>query len=157
MKETDIYEQIAQYVNLQYRHIRPRPHFDLSGLWTPSHQARNMYGRLNMRAWPDFFWPVLRTMAGSTNVYFGLFIEVKRDGTRLKKRDGDWASTHIAEQAQVLDDLAEAGYLATFACGFDEAQRVIDSYMNDGIAPPEPRSATSIVDVWPPANSGEIF
>lgn len=58
----------------------------------------------------------------------GLFIELKRDGTRIKKRDGSYASDHIAEQAKLLSLLEDQGYLAVFAVGFDEARQVIDSY-----------------------------
>lgn len=60
--------------------------------------------------------------------YAGLFIELKRDGARIKKRDGSYTSDHIAEQAKFLSLLEDQGYLAVFAVGFDEARRVIDSY-----------------------------
>jgi hypothetical protein len=59
----------------------------------------------------------------------GLFIELKKDGTRLKKKDGTWASPHIAEQAETLIKLRGEGYEATFAVGFDEAKATIDSYL----------------------------
>src|SRR4051794_462322 len=103
MTEADLYEQIAQYMNL--KHPGVLYHFDLSGLWTPSHKARNLYGRLNRRAWPDLFI-AKRAYSYSLNedgqktyqldspIYPGLFLEIKRDGTRLKKRDGSWASDH---------------------------------------------------------------
>src|SRR4051812_11082576 len=53
MTENALYEQLARYMNLQHPDVPY--HFDLSGLWTPSHKARNLYGRLNRRAWPDLF------------------------------------------------------------------------------------------------------
>ncbi|MCM1218179.1 MAG: hypothetical protein NC548_27150 [Lachnospiraceae bacterium] len=59
----------------------------------------------------------------------GLYIELKKDGTRLKKRNGSWATEHIAEQAEVLDKLRRRGYCAEFAVGFDEAKRIIDEYL----------------------------
>ena len=61
--------------------------------------------------------------------YAGLFIELKKDGTRLKKRNGEWASEHIAEQSQVLQALQDRGYKADFALGFDQAKRLIDDYL----------------------------
>lgn len=61
--------------------------------------------------------------------YAGLMIELKKDGTRLKKKNGDWASEHIAEQAEVLAELDKRGYMAVFAVGFDEAKKIIDEYL----------------------------
>ncbi|MDO4978760.1 MAG: hypothetical protein Q4E47_01220 [Candidatus Saccharibacteria bacterium] len=61
----------------------------------------------------------------------GLYIELKREGTRLKKRNGEWASDHIAEQAKMLWWLREKGYQAEFAVGYDEAIRIIDEYLGD--------------------------
>lgn len=119
--ENDLYEQIAHYMSL--KHQRIMYHFDLSGMWTPSHKARNLYGRLNSRAWPDLF---IAYPSGLSN---GLFIELKREGTKLTKKDGSWASQHIAEQAAVLSELIERGYEARFAVGFDKAVKVIEDYL----------------------------
>lgn len=55
-------------------------------------------------------------------------IELKKDGTRLKKKNGEWASDHIAEQAEMLERLEFRGYRAMFAVGFDEAKKIIDLY-----------------------------
>ena len=59
----------------------------------------------------------------------GLFIELKKNGTRLRKKDGSWASEHLEEQAKVLQGLRERGYKAEFAVGFDEAKNLIDNYL----------------------------
>src|SRR3954451_7317011 len=99
MREDDLYGQIAQYIRVKYPGVPY--HFDLSGMWTPSHKARNLYGRVNERAWPDLFVAKqayaystneqgLKTFMADGPVYPGLFLELKREGTRLKKRDGSW-------------------------------------------------------------------
>lgn len=62
-------------------------------------------------------------------ILHGLFLELKKEGTRLKKRNGDWATPHIAEQAAVLEKLRSRGYCAEFAVGFEEAKRIIDEYL----------------------------
>lgn len=62
-------------------------------------------------------------------IYHGLFLELKKEGTRLKKKNGGWATEHIAEQAEVLGKLRKRGYCAEFAVGFDEAKRTIDEYL----------------------------
>lgn len=130
--EEALYEQLARYLNLKHSDVPY--HFDLSGLWTPSHRLRNLYGRLNARAWPDLFIakPVYDPIAGPEYPYCGLFVELKREGTRLKKKNGEWASEHIAEQAAVLNKLADEGYVAQFAVGFDEAVQLIESYLAGG-------------------------
>lgn len=78
------------------------------------------------RTWPDIF------IAKPCDGYAGLFIEFKRDGTRIKKRDGSYASDHIAGQVKLLSLLEDQGYLVVFAVGFDEARWVINSYLGSG-------------------------
>jgi hypothetical protein len=133
-KESALYEQTARY--LRYAHSEVIFHYDLSGVWTPSHQQRNLYGRLNSRAWPDLFIASRKYVYERVNgrrilkgTSFGLFIEQKREGTRLKKRDGTWASDHTAEQAAVLESLRAQGYVAEFAVGIDETIAVIEKYL----------------------------
>lgn len=124
--EEQLYEQLVRYLRLRYPDVPF--HFDLSGLWTPSHRLRNLYGRLNNRAWPDLFIAT-PAVTETGERYHGLFLELKRDGSRLRKADGSWASAHIAEQALVLADLAEQRYVAQFAVGLAEAIELIDSYL----------------------------
>ncbi len=143
-QEIQLYEQIAQYMNLKYPKVIF--HFDLSGLWTPSHKARNLYGRLNRRAWPDLFIATSgkryeqidsASIAYAPNAtwlmrtYCGLFLELKREGTILYKKDGTLrANTHHEEQAAVLQQLREQGYKAEFSIGFDESIKIIDDYLS---------------------------
>jgi hypothetical protein len=63
-------------------------------------------------------------------IKFGLFIELKREGTRIFKKDGALvADEHIREQFDMLEQLRQRGYMAEFACGFDEAKKIIDEYL----------------------------
>lgn len=61
--------------------------------------------------------------------YHGLFVELKKVGTRLKKKNGQYATKHIKEQAEMIEKLNTAGYYAAFAVGFDEAKKIIDNYL----------------------------
>lgn len=142
MTENDLYEQLAQYLTLKHPELNGLWHFDLSGMWTPSHKARNLYGRLNRRAWPDLFIAKPVLYPGHIEVYHGYFQELKREGTRLIKRDGTYASPHIAEQSAMLSELAAQGYAADFAIGFDHAVRLIEEYLAGGIEHPEPKPST---------------
>jgi len=59
----------------------------------------------------------------------GLFLELKKEGTKLKGKDGGWSSEYIDEQAGLLLRLRERGYCAEFAVGFDEAKKIIGEYL----------------------------
>ncbi len=135
MTEVALYEQIAQYMNLKYPGVIY--HFDLSGLWTPSHKLRNLYGRLNRRGWPDLFiaQPKYNGAAAPVDEHgniaplllHGLFIELKREGTKIYLK-----GRHLQEQALMLEALRSQGYKAEFAIGFNEATKLIDEYLNKG-------------------------
>jgi hypothetical protein len=108
-------------------------HFDYgSGLkMTMSQAARQK--RLNRKSWPDLFIanPVdIRHGQSRSGAYPGLFLELKREGTRIYKRDGLLvANEHIKEQAAVLQELRDQGYAADFAVGLDDAIEKIDNYL----------------------------
>lgn len=120
--EAQIYEQVASW--MRYQHPGVAFHMDLAGVHNPSPRTRALYGRVNRRAWPDLV--VAEPRAG----YGGLYLEIKKDGTRIKKRNGDWASPHIEEQAEVLHELRTAGYVADFSVGFEQTKQMISSYLN---------------------------
>lgn len=122
--------QLARYLQLQHPDVLA--HFDFgSGTKLTQGQARKQR-RLNAPGWPDLFIAKSARVAidGLGSIYYhGLFIELKREGTRLRKRNGDWASEHLEEQAEVLQKLTKLGYIAQFAVGIDEAIELIDSYL----------------------------
>lgn len=127
MTEAAIYEALARYINLQYPGLVY--HFDGSGINNPSKYSRAMYSRLNGRAYPDLFVAATMLRSGAVSAYHGLFIEIKREGTRLVKRDGTWADKHMEEQAAMLDALNREGYAAVFGVGLDQCIEIIDAYM----------------------------
>ena len=77
----------------------------------------------NTAGWPDLF------VAQPASGCHGLFLELKREGVRIHKRDGSFASDHLAEQAEVLQRLREAGYRAEFAIGFEAAVSLINEHL----------------------------
>lgn len=132
MLERDLQTKVADYLRLQYPRILFHSDYG-SGVKLTVRQAtiqkRQNGGR---RGWPDMFIaePEPRCIDGSWNYeWHGLFIELKKERTRLKKKDGNWASDHITEQAGMLSRLRERGYVAEFAVGFDEAKKIIDEYL----------------------------
>ncbi len=142
--ELNLYQQIATYLQLQYPDVIYR--FDLAAdlKLTPGQAIRHK--KLHpKRGYPDLFiaqskeicWMEVGDKLIPTRWIYGLYIELKKDGTRLKKKDGSWASEHIAEQAEALEKLRQVGYKAEFAVGFEQAKQIIDEYLkgvNNGLS-----------------------
>jgi len=130
MKESELQEAVARYIRLRYPDVLFHSDFG-SGIKLTKGQAmkqkRQNGGR---RGWPDMFIaePKVWELYYVCN-YYGLFLELKKEGTRLRKKDGSWATEHIAEQARILHALQDRGYKARFAVGFDEAKEIIDWYL----------------------------
>lgn len=135
--EADLQVQVADYLRLQYPNVMFHSDFG-SGIKLTMGQAikqkRQNGGR---RAWPDMFIAEPKVIFRKTIIgelperrFHGLMIELKKAGTRIYKKDGTLvADEHIREQFDVLEQLRKRGYMAEFACGFDEAKRIIDEYL----------------------------
>lgn len=135
MTELELQAQVADYIRLKYPSVIFHSDFG-SGIKLTMGQATRQK-RLNggRRSWPDMFIAEttiskIRHSDGSYNAYSGLFVELKREGTRIFKKDGKLvADEHIREQFDMLEQLRQRGYMAEFACGFDEAKKIIDKYL----------------------------
>lgn len=128
MTELELQMQVADYLRLQYPGVLFHSDFG-SGIKLTMGQAikqkRLQGGR---RSWPDMFIAEVQGLEGKR--YHGLFIELKKAGTRIFKKDGTLVSdAHICEQFDMLEQLRRRGYVAEFACGFDEAKKIIDEYL----------------------------
>ena len=123
MREHDIYTMIADYLRYQYPTVIYR--FDLAAdLKLTMGQARKHKRLQRYRGYPDLF------IAEPKGKYAGLYLEIKKPGTKILKKDGAIvADAHIREQYGMLEDLRFAGDAAEFACGFDEAKKLIDGYL----------------------------
>lgn len=124
--EENLQIQVVDYIAIKYPNVLVRT--DGGGLKLTKGQAIKL-ARMNghVRGFPDLF--LYRIGGNKEHPYAGLAIELKREGVHLTKKDGDWATTHIAEQAMILSKLKKEGYFATFAVGFEEATDIIDAYM----------------------------
>lgn len=132
MKESTLQCHVADYLRLQYPNALFHSDFG-SGLKLTPGQARVQYRQNGgRRAWPDLFIAEPRSVQiGKDKYYFdGLFIEIKRDGTRILKKDGTLvADAHIREQHALLQQLERRGYMARFGVGFDNCKSIIDEYL----------------------------
>jgi hypothetical protein len=120
-REYHICKDIAQYMRLQYPDILF--HFDLAGLNLSKMQAGMMKAIQGNRGFPDLF------IAESRKGYFGLFIEVKSEGTKLYKKNFEAVTSHVSEQLEFQDILRIKGYKCDFGIGWDECKLLIDIYL----------------------------
>ena len=123
MTESELQVAIADYLRLQYRNVLFHSDYGSGIKLTKGQAIKQKRQNGGLRGWPDMF------IAEARNGQHGLFIELKKQGTRLKKRDGSWASTHLEEQNEMLNKLQAKGYAAYFAVGFEEAKQIIDDYL----------------------------
>lgn len=131
--EHNLYEQIARYLQLQYPNVIYR--FDIAADLKLTMGQAAKHKRLHPeRGYPDLFIAESSTNIWNSPVrewglHFGLYIEIKKDGEKLTKKDGSWRTPHIAEQAEMLERLRQAGYRAEFGVGFSECKQIIDEYL----------------------------
>lgn len=119
--EYNLYRAIAYYLRLQYPGTLF--HFDPTGLNLSKAQRGMLKAIQGPVGYPDLF------IMEPRGPYHGLFIEVKPEGARLFTMKGEFASDHIKEQSEYLVKLSKLGYWACFACGFDEAIKIIKEYL----------------------------
>lgn len=128
MTELELQAQVADYLRLQYPHVLFHSDFGSGIKLTPGQAMRQKRLQGGRRSWPDMFIAEVRSLGD--RYYHGLFIELKKAGTRIYRKDGRLVSdAHIREQYDMLEQLRQRGYMAEFACGFDEAKKIIDEYL----------------------------
>lgn len=130
-KEERVQIAICNYIRLQY----PSVIFtcDLSsGLRLPIWISAMHKKMRSSRGLPDLFIAKEGKYGEGPHYghYNGLFIEIKKDGTVVKLKNGSLpADKHLREQAAILEQLRNSGYRAEFCVGFDEAKNLIDEYL----------------------------
>jgi len=125
--EAELQIQIAEYIIRKYPTALFHSDFGSGVKLTPGQAVKQKKMNGGRRAWPDMI--ILREFDINGLDSPVLFLELKREGTRLKKKNGDWATEHIAEQARMLRWINDLGLEAEFAVGFDEAKALIDEFL----------------------------
>jgi hypothetical protein len=123
MSEKTLHRAVCDYLRLQY----PKVLFnsDMSGLRLTMGQAVQAKTLRSMSGFPDL------VIYEPRHGYHGLFVELKREGERIIKKDGSAATPHISEQFKMLRALVDRGYYAHMCVGFDMAREIIDNYLKD--------------------------
>ena len=120
-REYEISKALSEYLSYQYPNVVF--HFDYAGLNLSKAQAGQMKAIQGGRGWPDLF------IAEPRGGYHGLFIELKKEGEKIYKRDGTPKTEHLKEQLEMVEKLRARGYIAAIISGFDDCKEYIDDYM----------------------------
>lgn len=113
---------ICQYIKLQYPNVLFSS--ESSGLRVTISQAKRLKAMRSCSGLPDIM------IFEPRQSYYGLFLEVKKEGTTIFKKNGDIRSDkHLKEQEEIIFQLQQKGYFAQFVVGFDEAKAIIDYYL----------------------------
>lgn len=124
--ELSLHRQVCNYLRSEFPSVLFRT--DGGGLPLSQTQAGIFKSLQHGPGFPDL--AVYQPSRG----YHGLFLELKKEGTAIYvtkgPRKGQIVSNpHIVAQGAVLDRLNRLGYFARFACGFDQAVKMIDWYL----------------------------
>ena len=120
--EALLQKQVCQYLKLQY----PKMifHSDYSaGLHLPIWLAVRRKELNSDRGLPDLY--ILKRKGNLS----GLVLELKIDGEKLYKKNGEYKTEHIKEQAEILLRLRAENWAACFGIGFDSCKWIIDTYL----------------------------
>lgn len=130
--EAVLHQHAVDYLKIRYPRVLFRTDF-AAGAKMSIYQAKAHKALQRGRAWPDLFIAepsLYYSEDGSVETYNGLFIELKRQGTRIYTKSGELvANEHIREQVAVLVQLRKRGYRAEFVCGFAAFRELVDEYL----------------------------
>jgi hypothetical protein len=120
-REKNLHRQVCEYIRIKWPAILFNS--DMSGVRLTKGQAITASLLRSNKGFPDL------AIYEARGEHKALFIELKREGEKLYKKSGDWASDHLREQAECMRLLKSRGYACHFAIGFIEAVTVIDAYL----------------------------
>jgi hypothetical protein len=122
-EEETLHIAICNYIKIQH----PRVLFtsESSGIRVSIYQAKKLKSMRSCAGLPDIM------IFEPRKNYYGMFLEIKREGTIIYKKDGDIrADDHLKEQEEILHRLKQRGYFAEFVVGFEQAKAIIDYYLS---------------------------
>ena len=120
--EKDLQKQVCDYLKIAY----PKVMFnsDMAGAVKLSiGQAVQISKLRSNKGFPDI------AIYEPRGEFAGLFIELKKEGECLTKRDGTPVSDHIQEQLNCINLLSAKGYKGRFCIGWQNAKETIDEYL----------------------------
>lgn len=134
--ESQLQVQIAQYLCTKHPGVEFHSDFGSGAVLSARQAAIQLRQNGYRRGYPDLLVavPKIKRVRVAENAFQeilvgGLFLELKREKAKLYKKNGAFASRHIAEQADFLQRLRSWGYVAEFAVGYDDAVEKIEKYL----------------------------
>lgn len=126
--EEGIQRRVSTYIRTNFPGVEYHSDY-AAGLKLTENQAKIRKSLNSGRGWSDVF------IAEPRRGYHGLFIELKKEGvsiyvTRGHRKGELVADEQINIEAVFLEKMNKKGYLARFAVGFDQAQKLIDWYFD---------------------------
>lgn len=124
--EEQIHRAVCNYIFTYYPDVKFLS--DIAGVNLNEQQRKRVYSLRSNRGFPDImiFHP--------NDKYHGLFIEMKKDGEKILRKDGEvFGDRHLQEQSEIISHLNEKGYLAAFCIGYESAVNLIKSYMDNAL------------------------
>ena len=129
-KEEILHLKVCDDLRKNYPDVLFRTDFSSGMKMSPGQAAKHKKFQKS-RAWPDLFIACPQ-FYGWWMAESGLFLELKAEGTKLCKKNGEMvANKHYREQAEMLEKLRKLGYCAEFAVGYDQAIRIITNYLGE--------------------------
>ena len=122
--ESQLHEAVCNYIRLQYPNVLFNS--DMSGIKLTMGQAIKAKKLRSNSGFPDLIIYKSRLSCFNTA---GLCVELKKDGTKIYKKNGDYATDHIKKQNEILLRLQKCSFEVHFAIGFSDAKRIIDNYL----------------------------
>ena len=119
--ESVIHQRVADHIRAFYPNVLFNS--DMAGIRMTVGQSLKMKKLRSHNGFPDI------AIYHKTQHSGALFIELKREGTELYKKDGTLINEHIEEQDIMIKRLRARGYSAFICIGLEEAKRTIDNYM----------------------------
>lgn len=122
IKESTIHNQVCKYLRL----LKVMFMSDFAaGMQLSSFKAIQQSLQKSEHSYPDII------IFEPRGLFHGLFIELKRDRDALYNKNGSRKkSVHLDSQDECHKLLRAKGYKVEFCCGFDEAKKLIDDYLN---------------------------
>jgi len=123
--ETELQNAVIRWLQQNYPHVRVSS--TLNGVALSKRQAMIASKQQTHRGVPDL-------IIHHPNDHFPiLYLELKKDGTRLRKRDGSLYNDHIMEQAAYIYYLRDNGYCADFSVGYVDTIIKLRTYLENDV------------------------
>ena len=123
--EHDVQKVLCKYTMLKYPFARQVN--SLSGVNLSKTQRGKLKELRQYRGDPDWY------LQYRTNLFTTLALELKLEGTKLFKKNGELKTAHLKRQLDFIMYQRSQGYCAGFAIGSAAACSIVDAYIGNNL------------------------